>query len=131
LGSSEVSCVLTRFKVKRVWDLLAMYRAYRQIRRAARHVDGLIATKFFVEDAHTCYTFSLWRDDSAILQFNTNVPAHPKFANSMMRHLYEPSQNRFGLWSAQFKLFAVSRNLSWDEVDLGVGLEEATETVPA
>ena len=101
---------MTRFRVARVWHLIAMYRAYRRIRRDALGVGGLLVTKFFVENAHTCYTFSMWKDDAAILEFNTRVRSHPVFANSLMGRLWEPTSGRFGLWSAQFRLSAVGHS---------------------
>lgn len=116
--ASEVSCVLTRFRVRSAWSIVRFYLAYRKIKRSASRADGLIATLFLIEDPRTYYTLSLWRDAEALLEFNTRSYAHISAANGCFGHL------KFGptgaeLWSAQFQLCAISpHNLRWPGVDL-------------
>lgn len=115
---SDVMCVITRFQVRSVWGLLRFYRSFRHVRAESRDVSGLIASLFLVENLHTCYTLSIWRDETAILQFNTRVVAHVHAANACFGDL-DIVDRRPRLWSAQFRLFAVSStNLRWQGVDL-------------
>ena len=44
-------------------------------------------TLFLFEDSRTCYTLSLWRDEAAIVNFNTRVHAHIAAANWAFRDL--------------------------------------------
>lgn len=116
--NTEISCLLTRFQVRSLWGLAQCYLSFRRVRAEARNVKGLLMAVFLIEDLKTCYTFSLWIDVDAILEFNERVHAHTVAANRAFRVL------RFGsrlpeLWSAQFRLSAVSPyNLCWGSLDL-------------
>lgn len=124
---TKVSCMLTRFRVRSAWSLLRAYWLYRQVRKQARQVDGLIVTMFLIEDLHTYYTFSLWERPGAILEFNTRVSAHAWAANHSLRDL-EVRPAGLHLWSAQFRLSAVSpNNLRWEGVDLSAILQRAAK----
>src|SRR5262245_61366460 len=78
---SSVSCVLTRFRLRSIWAMAPFYLRFRSVQREARQVSGLIKALFLIEDLRTCYTLSLWRDDAAILSFNSCVPSHIHAAN--------------------------------------------------
>ena len=115
---SDVACVITRFEVRSTWRLLRLYWSFRRVRAQSRRIPGLLAALFLVENRRTCYTLSLWRNEAAILQFNTHVVAHVHAANACFRHLARVDRRPL-LWSAQFKLFAVSpNNLRWRGVDV-------------
>ena len=115
---TSVSCLLTRFKVRSTFDLIRFYLLFRRIRTASEHITGLITTVFFVENLRTCYTFSIWKDKDAILEFNTKVIDHITSANWSIPRLHR-SASRPLLWSAQFRLSAVSpTNLHWEGVDI-------------
>lgn len=115
---TQIACVITRFRVRSIGALWRFYRSYRRVRAHSRRVSGLLTTRFLIEDWHTCYTLSLWRDDDAILEFNGSVLAHIDAANRCFRDL-EFGPHGPQLWSAQFRLWAVSQaNLRWDGVDL-------------
>lgn len=115
---TQVSCVLTRFRLRSLLALPRFYRAYRRIRRDARKIDGLLATAFLIESLRTCYTFSLWRDDRAILEFNTVVHAHIHAANHAFGPTFRKDLGRPEIFSAQFRLHAASHNLNWEGLDL-------------
>jgi hypothetical protein len=84
----------------------------------------LLNASFLVEDLHTCYTMSLWKDDCAILEFSTRVHAHISAANSAFGPTYRADLKRAEIWSAQFRLWAVSEhNLQWE----GLGMQEVLE----
>lgn len=122
---TTISCVLTRFRVRSMWSLFRFYRSYLNVRAETRRVSGLMASMFLVEDLHTCYTLSLWRDPGAILEFNSTVHAHIYAANGCFHQLrIDPGGPQ--IWSAQFRLSAVSpHNLRWDGVDVSSGLKRS------
>ncbi len=115
---TSLSCVLTRFRLRSWWSLIAFYFAFRRIRDASKHVGGLLKAVFLVENAHTCYTISLWRDEWGIVEFG-RVRAHVDAANSVLGATYRGGLGRAEIWSAQFKLWAVScHNSNWEGLDL-------------
>lgn len=124
---SSISCMLTRFRVRSPLGLIRGYWSYRQVRKQARCIEGLITSRFLIEGPHTYYTFSLWANARAILEFNTRVPLHAWAANSAFRDLqFSPAGPQ--LWSAQFRLSAVSpHNLRWEGVDLGAAITDAVQ----
>ena len=115
---TTVSCVLTRFKLKSCLSLVPFYLAFRRVRRESRKIEGLLESLFLIENFNTCYTFSLWKNDRAIVEFG-NVVAHVRAARAAFRPTYRRDLKRAEIWSAQFRLWAVScHNLNWEEVDL-------------
>lgn len=115
---TTVSCVLTRFRLRSAWSIIPFYLAFRRVRRAARGIAGLLQAVFLIEDLHTCYTMSLWKDDCAIVDFG-RVGTHITAANSAFGPTFRRDLNRAEIWSAQFRLWAVScHNLNWEGLDL-------------
>ena len=115
---TTLSCVLTRFQLRSYWSLISFYLAFRRVRRAAQDVGGLLKAVFLIEDLRTCYTLSLWKDDWAIVDFG-RVRAHVNAANSAFGPTYRQDLKRAEIWSAQFRLWAVScHNLNWEGLDL-------------
>jgi hypothetical protein len=115
---SQISCVLTRFRLRSVWSLIPFYLAFRRVRRASKEIEGLLKAEFLVENLTTCYTFSLWKDDSAIVDFSTRVGVHGDVARPAFG-LTRRNLDRPEIWSAQFRLWAVSSyNLNWNGLNL-------------
>ncbi len=115
---TKVSCVLTRFRLRSAWSLLPFYLAFRRVRRESRKIAGLLQALFLIEDLRTCYTLSLWMNDCAIVDFG-RVSAHITAANSAFGPTYRRDLQRSEIWSAQFRLWAVSsHNLGWEGFDL-------------
>lgn len=115
---TSITCVLTRFKVRSPWALWRLYSSFRRVRAAAQSISGLLTSAFFLENSRTCYTFSLWQNDAAILEFNTRVMEHVSAANGSFRSLQWSSSGP-ELWSGQFRLIALSRyNHLWPRLDL-------------
>jgi hypothetical protein len=115
---TNISCLLTRFQLRSPWSLVHFYRSFRQVRREARGIPGLLKTVFLIENARTCYTLSIWKNPEAIYDFNVKVDSHIRAANTSFRHL-QLTPSGVQLWSAQFRLSAVSpHNLRWDSFDL-------------
>jgi hypothetical protein len=119
---TAVSCVLTRFRLKSPLFLIPFYLAFRRVRRGARNIAGLMQALFLFEDLRTCYTLSLWKDDWSIVEFG-DVHAHIDAANSAFNATYRKDLKRVEIWSAQFRLWAVSvHNLNWEGLDLKAAL---------
>ena len=115
---TKVSCLITRFQLRSVWFLIPFYLAFRRVRRSSMDVSGLLKAVFLIEDMHTCYTMSLWKNDCAIVDFG-RVQAHVKAANSAFNPTWRKDKGRAEIWSAQFRLWAVSaHNLNWEGLDL-------------
>ena len=123
---TTMSCVLTRFRLRSCLLVIPFYLSFLQVRRAARDIEGFVKAIFLVEDAHTCYTLSLWKNDCAIVDFGS-LRAHVKAANSAFRSIHKDKLGRAEIWSAQFRLWAVSHNLSWQGLDLQSSLGDQWE----
>jgi hypothetical protein len=116
---TTISCVLTRFRLRSRWSLIPFYIGFRRVRRAASDISGLLKAVFLVENLRTCYTLSFWKDDWSIVEFGTYVKEHVEEANSSFARTYRQDVNRSEIWSAQFRLWAVScYNLNWEGFDL-------------
>jgi hypothetical protein len=121
---TKVSCVLSRFRLNSPLALIPFYISFRRVRRAARDIGGLLEAVFLLEGARTCYTLSLWKDDWSIVEFG-RVRAHIDAANSVFASTYRKDVKRSEIWSAQFRLWAVSsHNLNWEGLDLQAALGE-------
>jgi hypothetical protein len=115
---TTVSCVMTRFRLRSPWSLIPFYLAFRRVRRSSRSVPGLLKALFLIEDWRTCYTFSVWKNDCAIVEFGS-IQAHVAAANSAFGPTWRKDLHRAEIWSAQFRLWAVSaHNVAWEGLDL-------------
>lgn len=115
---TTVSCVLTRFRLRSAWSLVPFYIAFRRIRRESQKIAGLLQSLFLIEDLRTCYTLSIWKNDCAIVDFG-RVRSHIEAANSAFGPTYRRDLERPEIWSAQFRLWAVSsHNMNWEGFDL-------------
>jgi len=121
---TTVSCVLTRFRLNSPLSMIPFYLAFRRVRREARDIAGLMEALFLFENLRTCYTLSLWKDDWSIVEFG-RVRTHIDAANSAFSATYRGDLKRAEIWSAQFRLWAVScHNLNWDGLDTQAALGE-------
>lgn len=116
---TAVTCVITRFHVRSVRDLIFLHRLYRRVRREARErCTGLLHAAFLVEGLRTFYSFTMWADDGAILEFGTVVGSHVRVAGKGLHATFRSGGCRPEVWSTQWNLVATSDNLNWEEVDL-------------
>lgn len=121
---STISCVLTRFRLRSCFSLVPFYLKFRRVREEAREIRGLLKAVFLVEDSHTCYTLSLWTEDRAIAEFGP-LRSHIRAANSAFGPTYRKELSRAEIWSAQFRLWAISsHNLNWEGLDIKQVLAE-------
>lgn len=114
---SDVLFQITRFRLRSVWALPIFFYWYWKVKAKSKGTCGLLATTFVIEGLHTCYTLSLWRNIHAMLDFNGKVFTHVHVANASFRYI-EHIDGVPQLWSAQFRLFAVSSNLNWAGVEI-------------
>ena len=129
LLDSPVVCMLTRFRLRSFWSIIPFYFAFRRIRRDCRSLTGLLKAVFLVEDLHTCYTLSLWKSEIAIAEFGS-VKSHIDAANLAFGPVFRKDLHRPEIWSAQFRLWAVScHNLNWEGVDVTTGSQPHGEPV--
>lgn len=116
---TTISCVFTRFRLRSRWSLIPFYVAFRRVRRASSDIGGLLQSVFLVEDLKTCYTLSFWKDEWSIVEFGTKVRAHVEEANYAFSRVHVDDAEQPEIWSAQFRLWAVScHNLNWKGLDL-------------
>jgi len=115
---SGVTCVMTRFRLRSAWDLVRFYFLYRRVRRDARRCAGLLHAGFLIESPRTFYSFTLWADDSAILEFGTVVDSHVQVAGRALGATFRQDVGRPEIWSTQWRLAATSANLNWEGLDL-------------
>ncbi len=116
--TTTVSCVMTRFYLRSPLWLLPFYLAFRHVKKQAADIPGLVRMTFLVENWRTCYTVSIWENESAIVDFSTRVTNHIHVANWSFGKTFRHDKHRPEIWSVQWRLFAVSHNLNWDGVDL-------------
>lgn len=122
-----ILCVITRFGLRSAWHLLPTYLDFRRVMREARRsaTPGLLRAAFLIEDFRTCYSLSVWAELNAIPKFGGNVPSHVDAARRVIGRLaFDPGRGP-ELWSAKWRLTAVSNNLNWSDFDLR-GVIEST-----
>lgn len=78
---------------------------------------GLLRSSFLVEGLTTCYSLSIWVDESAIPRFGSSVEEHVAVARGVFGRLRFRNR-RPELWSTRWRLAEVSNNLNWDAFDL-------------
>lgn len=119
VDDSTIVCVLTRFALRRPWHLLQTYLAYRWLLHRMRRKDqgGLLKSTFLVESLTTCYSLSIWSDESAIPRFGTSVEEHVAVARDVFGRLRFRNR-RPEIWSTRWRLAEISNNLNWDAFDL-------------
>jgi hypothetical protein len=117
---SSIVAVLTRFGLRRPWHLLQTYLAHRWLMMRVRRASpgGLIKATFLIENSTTCWSLSLWADESAIPHFGTSVLEHVGVARDVFRRL-RFSGERPEIWSTKWRLSKASNNLNWESCDLG------------
>jgi hypothetical protein len=123
-----VMCVLTRFHLRSIWSTLQFIYWFYKVRSSARSDEGLLWAGMLFGDTRTCYSLSIWKDERAILRFNTNAKDHITAANGSFQHLRLDSEG-VHLWSGQFRLHALSpHNLRWEGMPIDSAFREQNAT---
>jgi hypothetical protein len=120
-----LTCVITRFGLRSAGHLLPTYLDFRKVVEEARSAatPGLLRSAFLIEDSRTCYSLSLWAEQSAIPVFGANVPSHVDAARRVMGRLALDPDRGPELWSTKWRLVSVSNNLNWSDLDLRGAIE--------
>ncbi len=116
--TTSVTCVVTRFRLKRPWYLIATYLDYRRVLADARGTPGLLRSAFLIENLHTCFSLSIWESPANIPRFGTNVPSHIPAARRLFGRSKLGGLGAAEVWSTKWNLRTVSNNLQWDGFDL-------------
>lgn len=124
-----LTCVLTRFRVRSIWHLFRFYRLFRRVRREAREVGGLLHAAFLIEGPRTCYSFSLWEDEGAIVDFGSRVTSHVQVAGEAFGATFDRRLGVPQICSTQWRIEAASHNLEWRGLDLASRLRRRAAPV--
>lgn len=113
----DVSCVITRFHLRRRRFLLPTYLEYRRLLKlsAQTRPPGLLQSAFLIENATTCYSLSLWKGRPL---FSAAVPHHVEVARRVFGRLRIDESRGPELWSTTWALAGTSNNLHWEGLDL-------------
>ena len=95
-------CVMTRFRLSRVWRLVSMYLTFRAMREDLDAAPGLVRYAFLVEGPRTCLTLSIWESEAALERF-ASVPSHLTAVRRAQGWCRD-------IWSTYWRLDAVSRS---------------------
>ncbi len=117
LTDAPLYCVLTRVQLRHVWSLPIMFGWQIRVNRDARHVQHLIRYSLLMENWRTFFILSIWEDDDSMLEFLTHSTSHLRAARRALKHVAR-SNGKTGapvIWSTEWYLRAVSRNLSWGD----------------
>jgi hypothetical protein len=130
----QVTAVVTRFRLRSSLWLPLFFLAFRRVYKEARlKIPGLIEAAFLIQAPRTCYVFSMWTDENAIIQFGTKILAHISAGNWSMQHIFRRDQTTAPeIWSVQWALRGTSSNLNWEGVDLqAVIAKQARQSYPS
>jgi hypothetical protein len=113
---STATCVLTRFRLRSILFAPVFLYLFRRVRKEAQvNVRGLIKTVLLRENLRTFYLLSIWTDTQSISQLG-RCRSHVAAGNWAMRAC-DHDGTSLQLWSTQWRLYAISHNLGWSDVD--------------
>ncbi|MHB8685977.1 MAG: hypothetical protein ACYDB4_02145 [Candidatus Dormibacteraceae bacterium] len=116
LVEAPLICVLTRIRVRSVWVMPAMWRAFRRVESDAKSIPELRRTAFLLEGPRSFFILSIWSNEAGLLAFGTQVHSH---LAAVRRALASASRHglRAEIWSTQWRIHAASNNTQWGEPD--------------
>jgi hypothetical protein len=97
-----VICVMTRFELRHVWDLVPIYLRYRGMRRNLARTPGLVRYGFLLQTPRACVTISIWESGTDIAHFPHDVPEHVPAVRWVKQHCRH-------VWSGYWRLDMVSK----------------------
>ncbi|GBD08836.1 hypothetical protein HRbin22_01078 [Candidatus Thermoflexus japonica] len=124
---APVRCVLTRCRLRHAWDIIFVYRDFRQVFRQLKStgIPGFLGAVFLIENLHTVYFLSFWDSLLTIARFGSAVPAHVEAVRQIFRRAARTPDGQPEVWSTQWELHTVSNNLNWQGMDWWVVLATA------
>jgi hypothetical protein len=115
---TSVRLVMTRFRVRSCWGLLATWIDYKRLERRLPASPGLLKQMFVLEGLHSVWSISVWDSAHAIDRFGAQQPFHVAVANAIFPRIMRRPDGRPEIWSIRAKPISVSSNLNWDDLDL-------------
>jgi hypothetical protein len=106
-------CTTTRVRVRAPWTLLRAWWHFRIVSREARAIPAIKRMAFLVEGPRTFVILSVWDGEQGMRDFATRVDMH----HVSVRMCFAQAAftgDRAEIWSAQWRMWSASNNLSWD-----------------
>lgn len=109
-------CTITRIRLRSVWSLPAMFWRFRRVRREAKQVGQLKRAAFLVADARTFFILAVWQGEEGLLRFGTIAASHVDAVRQATSHVAAMG-DRMEIWSTEWRIRAVSNNLTWGDAN--------------
>lgn len=110
--------VVTRFRVRTFWGLLATWIDYKRLERSIAGSSGLLKQVFLFEDFHSACSISVWDSALSIDRFGAEHPFHVAVANALFPRIKRRPDGLPELWSLRAKPISVSSDLKWGDLDI-------------
>lgn len=110
--------VVTRFRLRTAWGLLATWIAYKRLERRIGTTPGLLKQSFVFEGLHSALSISIWDSDLSVVRFGAQQPFHVAVGNAVFPRIARMGDGRPELWSIKARPVSLSSNLNWDQLDL-------------
>lgn len=112
LVDAPLICVVTRIRLRSVWAMPWMLRAFVRVKRDARRIPELKRVGFLLEGPRSFFILSVWSDEAGLITFGTHVGSHL----SAVRQAFAKASRNGPLpevWSTQWSIYAASNNTQW------------------
>ncbi len=129
LVDKPLYCVLTRIRLRHFWALPLAIWMYLRVRRQAHRVSQLKQSCLLIENLHTFLILSVWDGEAGFRDFGTWVTSHVAAAHWTFSNV-NVRNGKYEVWSTQWRLWAISNNLSWDDFEVWSGLNGGQAVVP-
>lgn len=115
---TRVVIVLTRFRVKTMFHLIATWADSLRLQRRSKNTPGLLMSTFVIESPTSALSISFWESDRAISESGTNQVFHVSVGNAVFPRLAHGNDGKPELWSIRAQPTQLSHNLRWGTFDL-------------
>jgi hypothetical protein len=106
-------CTTTRVRVRAPWTLVRAWWHFRAVSGAAQAIPALKRTAFLIEGPRTFVILAVWDGEEGMLDFASRIDLH----HASVRMCFAGAartRERPEIWSAEWRMWAASNNLSWD-----------------
>jgi hypothetical protein len=104
-------CLVTKIDMRRTVHMVGAVVGFYRLRGRSRGVPGLLHASWSLEGLRTIVFVSLWESETAISDFGTAVPQHP-------RHVMRTFRRGADIWSGLFEIVGPSRSSGgWKSVE--------------
>jgi hypothetical protein len=112
LVDHPIFCSTTRVRVRHPLTLLTAWRHFRAISKQAQSIPALLRAAFLVEGPRTFVILSVWDGEQGMLDFASRVHLHHAAVRMCFCDAASVGEQA-EVWSAQWRMWAASNNLSW------------------